>query len=583
MNSSVKFLFPVIVMAACALGGCSAARSSVPFSARDRHLSLVALSASAKDGILTGPESNAWFSFDPGKTGLRSRDKAKKAARERLAIEAVVRCESESPVKISLGLVYDDDLTLRKTLVDKPQARVLAVADSVTGEVRIRFAIPDTGAAASVHGFAVSLSGPDAARARVLSASLESADTGWQRLSDSFWVGFDSAGGVIDLPSVISARKTSSLPRVILSPGSVMTAYLAPTATGTLERQGRVAFSSGSHVFGFRKSAVPATPAIPAFLVTDRPVSVSVTDGAEALSGLRVSADLATPPDIPADPLASIAADPHMIIEWPQASWRRADRELFSWDRFPSIIIFDTENYAVQDRYFKRLAFYVEKDGYRGRLVGDTELEPLHGYNAHDYRAESLAAFFDAASRERFALNDSERELEGILVAHGVILKKGAGFVAGSGAVLSFSRESAGYLRYLFMAHEGYHGIYFVDPDYRAKVHEVYASMDKRAILFLKSYWTWFASLGYDIDDQYLVENEFMAYLMQQPLDRVADYFTANIADRYVKHGGKASVADYVISTNAAEFVRAATELNDYVFARWGIAGGRVGLYYSDF
>lgn len=581
MNAPLKFLFPAVVIAACALGGCSDVRSTVTFSARDRRLPLVALSAPAKDGVLAGPESNAWFSFDPGKAGLRAKDKAKKAARENLAIEAVVRCESESPVRISLGLVYDDDLTLRKKLVAKPEARVLAVADSATGEVSIRLAVPDTGASASVRGFAVSLSGSDAARARVLSASLESAETGWQRFPDHIWAGFDPAGGVMDVASIMSARKGAGLPRVTIAPGSVMTAYLAPSAPGSLAKQGRVAFSTGSHAFGFRMSAVPATPAIPAFLVTDRSASVSVTDGAESLSGLRVS--LVVPAGIPADPLAPIAADPHMIIEWPQSSWRRSDRELFAWDRFPSIVIFDTENYAVQDRYFKRLAFYVEKEGYRGRLVGDAELEPLHGYNAHDYRAESLAAFFDAASRERFALNDEERELQGILVARGVILKKGSGFVAGSGAVLSFSRESAGYLRYLFMAHEGYHGIYFVDPDFRARVHELYASMDQRAILFLKSYWSFFASLGYDLDDEYLVENEFMAYLMQLPLDRVADYFTANIADRYVKHGGKASVAEYVTATNAADFVRAAAELNDYVFARWGIAGGRVGLYYSDF
>ena len=49
------------------------------------------------------------------------------------------------------------------------------------------------------------------------------------------------------------------------------------------------------------------------------------------------------------------------------------------------MLIFDTASYAVQARFFRRLAFYVEKQGYRGRLLTDAELGSRRGYNAHDY------------------------------------------------------------------------------------------------------------------------------------------------------------------------------------------------------
>jgi hypothetical protein len=269
-------------------------------------------------------------------------------------------------------------------------------------------------------------------------------------------------------------------------------------------------------------------------------------------------------------------------VYWPQAAWRRADREIFRWDRFPSVLIFDTASYAVQDRYFRRLAFFVEKQGYRGKLWTDAELGSMHSFNAHDYRAESLAAFFSLAEATRFDLNPEETELRALLLKEGVIVRSGAAFVAGSGAVLSLSRESTGYLRFLFMTHEGFHGIYFVDPEYRAKVKEVYDSMDPRAIGFLQTYFTVVDSLGYDVNDEYLMENEFMGYLMQQSVDRVAPYFTGNISERYRRYGGKASLADYVADTDAAEFVRAARELESYAFSRWGITAGCLGRFFMD-
>ena len=56
-------------------------------------------------------------------------------------------------------------------------------------------------------------------------------------------------------------------------------------------------------------------------------------------------------------------------------------------------------SYEIQDAFFKRLAFFVEKAGHAGRIESLSALGGLHGYNAHDYRAEDLARFFDTARR----------------------------------------------------------------------------------------------------------------------------------------------------------------------------------------
>ena len=79
------------------------------------------------------------------------------------------------------------------------------------------------------------------------------------------------------------------------------------------------------------------------------------------------------------------------------------------WKQFTEILIDDYKDYKVQDDMLKRLAFFVEKEGYRGRLAKDSEIKNLHGFNAHDYRGESLAAFFTLAAKENFPLNIKEK------------------------------------------------------------------------------------------------------------------------------------------------------------------------------
>jgi hypothetical protein len=286
-------------------------------------------------------------------------------------------------------------------------------------------------------------------------------------------------------------------------------------------------------------------------------------------------------------PREAIPADPGLILSYRQESWRDRRYEVFRWERFPGILIFDTANYAAQDALFKRIAFFVEKAGYRGRLATDKEIAGLHGWNAHDYRAEDLAAFFETARKTAFPLNTEERELLTILEANGLVVRSAAQdapIEAGSGAIVSISRESEGYLRSLFMTHECYHGIFFIDEDFRRFAGLRWDGLDTVARRFLNAY---FDMHRYDVSDRYLMMNELMAYCLQQPVSGAAKYFGATLPSRMEKDALRRSSlpakdeASLSWPDLARLFAGEASAFDAYVKGRWGLRAGSVSLVYQ--
>ena len=287
-------------------------------------------------------------------------------------------------------------------------------------------------------------------------------------------------------------------------------------------------------------------------------------------------------------PLDPISANPRAILSYPTASWRDKRYEVFRWDQFPQILIFDTADYAVQDNLFKRLAFFVEKAGFRGRLAKDSEIADLHGWNAHDYRAADLAAFFEAARRSNFPLCTEERELEALLLNTGIITVNSASQISGgAGAIISISRESDKTdkgLRPRFMTHEGFHGIYFVDEDFRNFCRERWDVFPAPAKKFLLSF---FDFQAYDTKDADLVVNEFMAHVLQQPVAQASWYFGEFQPSRMiaVSPWRKSSLPEKEeVSTDgkpfwpdlAAAFTAEGEVFSRYVNQRWGLSAGRV-------
>lgn len=323
---------------------------------------------------------------------------------------------------------------------------------------------------------------------------------------------------------------------------------------------------------GLKEIKIPVLPLLNPFSL------VEVKSGAEFVSGITMSS---TSPNYKSKTngkvLIPYASDPGLILNWSPSKWRNPDYELFCWDRFPNYLIFDFKNYSVQSKFLGRLAFFIEKQGYKGRLLTNEELNGKHDYNAHDYSAESLAKFFTKAKAEHFLLNNEEELLKEILIHNKIIIESGDGFAAGEGCILSISQESNGWQRDRLFAHEGWHMFYFSDEEFRNYITACYYTCDSNSLNFLIDYFKSQDNLGYDTNDDYLMQNEFMAYLLQQPQNQVAEYFVSLAGRGSVMKYTKV-LSDYVKETKGIYFEDAAKMINDYCFDRWGITGGNICL-----
>ena len=224
-----------------------------------------------------------------------------------------------------------------------------------------------------------------------------------------------------------------------------------------------------------------------------------------------------------------IKADIGAVLHYRQDFWRNTDYELFSWDMFPDILVFDTADYLTQSRFFKRLAFFVEKKGYTGVIQDERTIAHVHGYNAHDYRAQDLADFFTLAESENISLNPEEQRLKDILLVNRVILRYGEKYFGAKGGLLSISRSSRQYLRRLLITHECFHGVFFSSSAYSRFCFRVWRQLHSDERTFWNMFLEW---SGYDTQDQYLVVNEFQAYLLQQDRSAVTEYFRDIVVPR---------------------------------------------------
>jgi len=275
--------------------------------------------------------------------------------------------------------------------------------------------------------------------------------------------------------------------------------------------------------------------------------------------------------------LIPVRTDPGLILNYKNKQWRNVDYEIFEWDRYPGIIFFDTRNYKVQDNFFRRLAFFVEKEGYKGKLLTNEELGDMHGYNAHDYSAQSMANFFNKAAELNFQLNKEELLLKRILIQNGLLESDGLYVKAKDGGLVSVSRETPNWSRVNLLAHEGWHTIFFRDAEFRNYVSAVYYTFDPDSREFLIDYFKSQPQLGYDTNDEYLMHNEFMAYIMQQRLSEVAKYFI-HLANRGSVINFTPDLAAYIRQTQGRGFEDAANALNDFVFDKYGIVCGNIAL-----
>lgn len=416
-------------------------------------------------------------------------------------------------------------------------------------------------------------------RCRVIAACVVPAEIGFDVSKEIPYYGFACNGGVIDFENKsfdfsgcsmvfpVQSNLKQSMPeyRVLLSEN--------PENKTTKEHSVRVQMNVGGEKLYLNNVVTARELIIPTGALNTPFSRTEFTDNSECVESLIMRGTKASGEEV----LDPIRTDPGLILNYKTSQWRTADYEIYEWDRFPQILFFDTRNYEIQDRLFRRLAFFVEKQGYKGKLLTNEELGDMHGYNAHDYSAESMARFFNKAAELNFPLNEEELLLKRILIHNGLFEDDGIYVKANEGGLVSISRETPLWSRTNLLAHEGWHTIFFRDAEFRNYVSAVFYTFDPTSRDFLIDYFKSQPSLGYDTNDEYLMHNEFMAYIMQQRLSEVAKYFV-HLANRGTVMNFTPQLAAYIRKTEGLGFEDAANALNDFVFDKYGIVCGNIAL-----
>jgi len=419
-------------------------------------------------------------------------------------------------------------------------------------------------------------------RCRIVAAAVVPAEIGFDVTKEIPFYGFACNGGLVDFenkgfdfsgtsmvfPVQSNAKQTMPEYRLVLSEN--------PDLKTTREHSVKILMNAGGEKLYINNVSAAREIIIPAAALNAPFSRTELAENANCVESLIMRGTKALASE-EGEILEPIRTDPGLILNYKSSQWRTLDYEIYEWDRFPQILFFDTRNYEVQDRLFRRLAFFVEKQGYKGRLLTNEELGDMHGYNAHDYSAESMARFFNKATELNFPLNEEELLLKRILIHNGLFEDDGIYVKANEGGLVSISRETPGWSRTNLLAHEGWHTIFFRDAEFRNFVSAVYYTFDTTSRDFLIDYFKSQPSLGYDINDEYLMHNEFMAYIMQQRLSEVAKYFV-HLANRGTVIKFTPDLAAYIRKTEGRGFEDAATALNDFVYDKYGIVCGNIAL-----
>jgi len=277
--------------------------------------------------------------------------------------------------------------------------------------------------------------------------------------------------------------------------------------------------------------------------------------------------------DVPVEPLD---ADFKQILEGSSKSWRYSDWELYRWESFPGIFVIDFLSYNIQSTMLKRLSFFVEKKGFTGKIHTFRELSGKTDWNAHNYKSEDLAAFFTIAQNENVVLTSAEIYLRNTLVANGIIKKRESGYSGdGNTGLISLSQESPPYLRSLLLTHEGYHGLFYAANGLRELVYILWENLAPEAKTMWTDYLRTANAWNYDHENEYLLRNELLGYLMQQK--DFGEYFDNTMFPRLLeRNGGNAPFYEANKETACAAFLDMAGKIASFLSDKYNLSAGNL-------
>lgn len=417
---------------------------------------------------------------------------------------------------------------------------------------------------------------------KIIAACIVPSEIGFDINYEIPFYGFACNGGIIDFSNTVFDFSGASMVFPVENSANSTMPEFAIGLTQFQENKSsfqnkiRICFTLGGEKFYINNIKTSSKIIIPSSATKSPFSKMELTQNPNEISSFILRASK-NQPNENGEILTPIKTDPGLLLNYNKTAWRTLDYEIFEWDRFPNILFFDTRNYDIQDNFFRRLAYFVEKAGFKGKLLTNQELQGKHGYNAHDYSSISLADFFNKVAEINFPLNKEEEILKKILTENGLLEFDGEKFIPHDGGIVSISQESAPWLRSTLLSHEGWHTLFFKDKEFRNFTAAVYYTMDQTSVEFMKEYFKSQPGLGYDTADDYLMHNEFMAYIMQQKLSEVANYFV-HLANRgsVIKYTPQLSA--YIRNTKGKGFEDAAFALNDFVFDKYGITGGNISL-----
>lgn len=257
------------------------------------------------------------------------------------------------------------------------------------------------------------------------------------------------------------------------------------------------------------------------------------------------------------------------------------DMYIFRWQSYPDVLIFAFKNQAVQADYLKRIAFYTEKVGYRGRIADAATIKHRSGWTAHNYRALDFAMFYNATlKREQHEdipplLNEKEIKLKNILLSLDIIKQTGDYYFTTNDKrnmpIVSFMRTLNPSLKRVLTFHELLHSFFYRDAALQNKVDALWEQFSPTDTLL----WRGFLSYNsYDPDFNFLLKNELFAYLLQRSKKALLWYRYSRIITDAMRRLGQNNITKFEQKHFADILLSSAEQLSAYMTNTYGVVDG---------